>query len=204
LRRRSLVSAIIIVVSAATLSILFFQPLSKPSRDNLLVASEKTLPPFQLVDQYNETFRLESLSGKPVILFFGYTNCPDVCPLAMRKISQALDAGGIGPREIAVIFVTVDPWRDTPPVLRKWVERNYPGVIALTGSYEDLAQVWRAYGVADPEDVWRARNNRGEYYISHSAVVYVADKRHVLRYLVSPEMSVEAFLQAIKGVIEAE
>jgi cytochrome oxidase Cu insertion factor (SCO1/SenC/PrrC family) len=70
LRRRSLVSAIIIVVSAATLSILFFQPLSKPSRDDLIVASEKTLPPFQLVDQYNETFRLESLSGKPVILFF--------------------------------------------------------------------------------------------------------------------------------------
>lgn len=162
------------------------------------------LPSFQLVNQYNETFRLDSLSRKPVILFFGYTNCPDVCPLAMRKIRQAMDAGGISPQEIVVVFVTVDPWRDTPPVLKQWVERNYPGVIALTGSYEDLAQVWQAYGVADPEDIWRARNSSGDYYISHSAVIYVADKRHVLRYVVSPEMSVEAFLQAIKEVIEEE
>ncbi len=204
MRRLRLILAVLVVVFAAALSLLFFQPLTKSSREELIVASEKMLPSFQLVNQYNETFRLDSLSRKPVILFFGYTNCPDVCPLAMRKIRQAMDAGGISPQEIVVVFVTVDPWRDTPPVLKQWVERNYPGVIALTGSYEDLAQVWQAYGVADPEDIWRARNSSGDYYISHSAVIYVADKRHVLRYVVSPEMSVEAFLQAIKEVIEEE
>ncbi len=161
----------------------------------------KKRPDFQLIDQHNEIFRLSSLNGKPFILFFGYMSCPDVCPLVMKKIKQALQRSHITNDEVVVVFVIVDPWRDTLDTLSDWVDRNFPNAIALTGEFEDLAMVWRLYGVATPEDISKARNLSDEYYISHSVVVYVADRDHVSRYILSPEMSVEAFIATLESVV---
>ncbi len=191
----------VMLAGAALLVLYFSRPYENSYEGAPVVARDKKLPEFQLINQHNEIFRLDSLKGKPIILFFGYTSCPDVCPLAMRKIKQALERIHITSDEVGVVFVTVDPWRDTPQTLSDWVDRSYPETIALTGEFEDLAAVWRLYGAAIPEDVWKARNSTGEYYISHSAVIYVADSDHILRYILSPEMSVETFKEAIGSVV---
>jgi protein SCO1/2 len=165
-----------------------------------VVVSGKPLPDFSLVSQDNQSFSLQKVAGRPVILFFGYTSCPDVCPLAMRKIAASLKALGPERGDFAVIFITVDPVRDTPSILAKWVSQYYPGTIALTGDLEELGRVWRAYGAANPDDYGSAAKSGDTYYISHSAVIYVADRNHVLRYILTPEMDTEAFRQVLEEI----
>ncbi|MEM0482652.1 MAG: SCO family protein [Nitrososphaerota archaeon] len=178
-----------------------FRPPAEPQTG--IVVSGKPLPDFSLVSQDNQSFSLQKVAGRPVILFFGYTSCPDVCPLAMRKIAESLKMLGPKREEFAVIFITVDPARDTPSILAKWVSQYYPGTIALTGEMEGLSRVWRAYGAANPADYESAARSGDTYYISHSAVIYVADRNHVLRYILTPEMDTEAFRQVLEEIYQA-
>lgn len=179
----------------------YFQTGTQLERGLVSVSGGRPLPDFTLVDQRNESFSLENVRGRPVILFFGYTNCPDVCPLAMRKISESLKALPRPGASFAVIFITVDPVRDVPERLTEWVARYYPDTIALTGDIEELRRVWSLYGAARSED-YEAVSSSGEtYYVSHSAVIYVADRNHILRYILTPEMTVEEIRDTLSMVL---
>lgn len=196
----------VFIVASAILVVFFTQYMGEePSlkREGVLVAGGKPLPDFILVDQKNSNFSLDSVRGRPIILFFGYTNCPDICPLAMRKISDSLNSLGSAKGHFAVIFITVDPLRDTPERLADWTARYYPDAIALTGDIEELKRVWTSYGVARSEDYETSSGGGGFYYVSHSAVIYIADKNHVLRYILTPEMSPEDFKQSLMRVMDS-
>jgi len=192
--------ALLFVIALPTLLILSLPIFSPQEHETLKVTGGKRLPDFTLLDQYNRSFSLSTVKGRPVILFFGYTNCPDICPLAMRKIADSLKSLGGKADEFAVIFITVDPARDTPPILAKWVSQYSPGAIALTGELEELGRVWRLYGVARVEDYESAEKAGEFYYVSHSAVIYVADRDHVLQYILTPEMSVEDFRECLERI----
>ncbi|HYH78978.1 MAG TPA: SCO family protein [Longimicrobium sp.] len=104
-------------------------------------------PEFRLVDTQGRPATLASYRGRPVLVFFGYTSCPDVCPLTLDRLARAVrelgdDAGGA-----RILFVTVDPKRDTPDVLRRYASRFGPGVTALTGDSAALAAAWQGYSV---------------------------------------------------------
>lgn len=192
------------IILLLTSSVFFYTALSSfrsPEEPRAgVVVSGKPLPDFSLISQDNQSFSLQKVAGRPIILFFGYTSCPDVCPLAMRKISDSLKLLGPKKRDFAVIFITVDPVRDTPSNLAKWISQYYPGTIALTGSLEELSRVWKAYGAANLADYESAVRSGDTYYVSHSAVIYVADRNHVLRYILTPEMDTEAFRQVLEEV----
>ena len=109
-------------------------------------------------------FSLNDARGKVTLLYFGYTNCPDECPLMMAHLKLAVDALGSGADQIVVAMVTTDPMRDSPDTLRQFLGKFDPSFVGLTGSNDDLATVWKGYGVTVL--------NGGE---THSNYLYVID-----------------------------
>jgi len=128
--------------------------------------------PFTLTDQDGKTIRDTSFHGKYMLVYFGYTYCPDLCPTGLEGIAHTLDQLGTDAKKVQVIFITVDPARDTPAKLKDYVASFHPGIIGLTGTAEQIADVARAYQVyyARGEDV-----EDGEYLMDHSTLIYVMD-----------------------------
>ena len=126
--------------------------------------------PFNLTDQNGRPFSSTELAGKYPIVYFGYTFCPDVCPVDMALINAALrqfeQSDPDRAAKVVPVFITTDPQRDTPDVLREFAGRFHPRTVALTGSPEDLARVARSYGV------YASRRTTGEgedaYLVDHS------------------------------------
>jgi protein SCO1/2 len=127
--------------------------------------------PFRLVDQNGKRVTDADLKGKWSLVYFGYTHCPDACPTALNDIAIALDE--LGPKRDAVrpVFITVDPERDTPEVLKSYVTSFDAPILALTGTSEEVAQAakgYRVYYAKHPEA-------GDDYSMDHSSVIYVMD-----------------------------
>jgi protein SCO1 len=133
---------------------------------------------FSLTDLTGSAFRLSDQRGKIVLLFFGYTYCPDVCPVTLsefRKINQQL---GNDAKNVRFIFITVDPERDTIEQLRRYVPNFDPSFIGLTGSRSDLEKVWKSYGVyASKQPVSNSSQSEDNYLVDHTARVYLIDQQ---------------------------
>jgi protein SCO1/2 len=112
-----LVVAAIVVASSLLAMFLLSSPSYKPG----IELNPTPMVDFKLTDQYGREIRLSDVKGKPVFLFFGYTNCPDICPLVLYKWGHTIKQLGPQADRIAFIFITEDPWRDTPDVLKGWV-----------------------------------------------------------------------------------
>ena len=101
---------------------------------------------FALKDHDARPTTLASFRGQPVLLFFGYTHCPDVCPITLDKLAKAVKQAGRRARDTRIVMVTLDPERDTPAVLKAYAARFGPRVVGLTGSEAALAQARSGYG----------------------------------------------------------
>lgn len=127
--------------------------------------------PFQLTAQDGQPFTDARLAGKPSLIFFGYTHCPDVCPTALFQVSEVLKALGPDAKANAV-FVTVDPERDTPKVLAEYLSSFDPRIVGLTGDRAQVDAMLRAYRVYSKKNP----GANGDYAMDHSALVYLIDK----------------------------
>ena len=152
---------------------------------------------FQLIDQNGKPFSDANLKGKWHLIFFGYTHCPDACPTALNEMSLALDRLGIKRDEIGVVFITVDPERDTPDVLKSYVQSFDAPIVALTGSPEAVAQAAKAYRV------FYAKHPRadGDYDMDHSAVIYVMNPEGRFTATFTPDSSADAIVQRLQKLI---
>ena len=124
------------------------------------------------------SFRLSEMRGKVVALFFGYTSCPDICPTTMAELKQALKELGPKADQVQVLFVTVDPERDTPERVQEYVNHFNPEFIGLSGSEQELARVWNEYGVF--REVVDGTSAAG-YLVNHTARVTLIDQQGNLR-----------------------
>ena len=159
----------------------------------------QTLPTFVLTDQYGNRFNLESVRGKIALVYFGYTNCPDVCPMVMARFAYTLQ--NLKPEEleqVAFIFITTDPERDTVEAMRKYIAAYDERIIALTGSKEELEQVWKAYGF---QPIYTEKDEKGNYYVTHPAFVFVTDRDLVARYALTPELPPEDYLLTVRYML---
>jgi protein SCO1/2 len=138
-------------------------------------------PDFALRASDGSTFRLRDQRGRAVVLVFGYTFCPDVCPLTLAEMVQVRAKLGDRASRVRVVFVTVDPERDTVDRLRAYVGAFDRSVLGLTGDPEALARVRRAYGVVAEKRT--VPGTRAAYLIDHSALVYVVDPDGRLRLM---------------------
>ncbi len=127
---------------------------------------------FTLTDQNGKTVTDADFRGRYMLIFFGYTFCPDVCPTAMQTVTETMDLMGPQADMIQPIFISVDPERDTPESLKSFVENFHPSLIGLTGSPEQVAAVARAYRVYYAK-VKEKDAAADEYLMDHSAIMYL-------------------------------
>lgn len=128
---------------------------------------------FQLVNQNGESVTDQDLKGKPTLIFFGYTHCPDVCPTTLFEVSEVLRALGPDADRIRAYFITVDPERDTPAAMRDYMSSFDPHLQALTGDRAAIDVAEKAYRVYAK----RIPTDSGDYTMDHTALVYLMDKQ---------------------------
>jgi protein SCO1 len=146
----------------------------------------KVLPPFALTDTRGRPFTRRELAGAPALVFFGFTNCPDVCPTTLLKLAQLRRRAALA--KLRVLFVSIDPQRDTPPVLGTYVHAFDPAFEGLTGSPPAIAALAAAFGVA----VNRVELPGGRYTMDHSAVIFLLDDQARIAAIFTPPFEVAA------------
>ena len=128
--------------------------------------------PFQLVDTRDgKTVTDQNFKGKWLLVYFGYTHCPDACPTALNDLSLALDKLGDKRQAMAPLFITIDPERDTADVMKDYVASFAPDIVGLTGSTDQIGQAekeYRVYAAKHP-------TKDGGYDMDHSSIIYVMD-----------------------------
>lgn len=146
-------------------------------------------PDFTLIDQQGQPFRLSEQRGSTVVLFFGFTNCPDICPTAMGDMAAVRRNLGSDGDKLRVALITVDPERDTSERLGRYVAMFDPSFIGLTGERSTLDQVIKDYGVTAIKR--ELPGSALKYTMDHSAFIYVIDAAGNLRMLFSNGASVD-------------
>ncbi|MBB5018199.1 protein SCO1/2 [Chitinivorax tropicus] len=136
---------------------------------------------FQLTDHNGQPRRLSDFKGKVMVMFFGYTHCPDVCPTTLVEVKNALKKLGPDAKDVQVLFVTVDPERDTPDVLKQYVPAFDPSFIGLYAQPNKLAEVTRAFKIV----AQKAPTEGGGYTMDHSAGTYLFDRQGHIRVFVN-------------------
>ena len=129
--------------------------------------------PFKLTGDNGQPVTNETLRGKPYLVFFGYTHCPDVCPTTLFEMSQMMKALGKDADRTAGLFITVDPERDTPAVMKDYLSNFDPHLIGATGDPKTIEKVEKEFRVI----ARKVPTENGDYSMDHSAVIYLMDKQ---------------------------
>jgi cytochrome oxidase Cu insertion factor (SCO1/SenC/PrrC family) len=135
---------------------------------------------FSLTDHDGRTFRLQDLRGKVVLVFFGYTHCPDVCPIELQHMATALQSLGRDTSAARGLFITVDPEHDTPEVLAKYVSYFDSALVGLTGTPQQIEAVAQLFRVVYQKN----SRSSSEYTMDHTANLFVIDKNGRLSAIV--------------------
>jgi len=155
--------------------------------------------PFSLTDQAGHVVTDRVLAGKPYAIFFGYTHCPDVCPTTLQDMTDWLKALGPDADKLHLVFVTVDPARDTQTALADYMKNFDPRIIALTGSDFDMGAMRTSFRVyAKKVDL-----KGSDYAMDHTAAVYLMDAAGHLQTLIGFGEKPEAALAKVKELIGA-
>ncbi|QQO19359.1 SCO family protein [Bradyrhizobium diazoefficiens] len=128
--------------------------------------------PFQLTDQNGKAVTDKSLKGKPTLIFFGYTHCPDVCPTSLFEMSEVLRAMGRDAEKVNAIFISVDPERDTPAIMKEYLSSFDPHLEGLSGDPAETAKVITSYRVYAK----KVPTKDGDYTMDHTALIYLMDR----------------------------
>jgi protein SCO1/2 len=153
--------------------------------------------PIHLTDQNGAKFDSASLAGKPYAVFFGYTHCPDVCPTTLSDIAQATDEIGGPAKDFTTLFVTIDPERDTVPVMKEYMSNFTAKAIGLTGTPDEVAAAAKAFRVYYK----KVPTSDGGYSMDHTAVLYLMDSHGEFRSIVSYAEDHDAYVRKIKEVL---
>ena len=129
--------------------------------------------PFRLVDQDGRPITDQDMKGEPLLVFFGYTHCPDVCPTTLFEISEVLRAMGPDADRVHALYITVDPERDTAAVMKDYLSSFDPHLRGATGDAKAIESVEKAYHVYAK----KVPTGDGEYSMDHTALVYLMDKQ---------------------------
>ncbi len=181
-----LLLVLVVIVAGVVLGARFFRPYVF---NGVVLQSPQPAPDFELTGAGGQRVKLSDFRGKIVLLFFGYTFCPDVCPTTMLELKKAMDI--LGPEKaskVQVIMISVDPERDTPDRVDAYAKNFNPNFIGLTGTPDEIAEVATMYGIYYEKEEGTAATG---YLVSHTATVTVVDQegyvRLLFRYGMPPE-----------------
>lgn len=155
---------------------------------------------FQLQDSSGRPVSAQQFRAHAVLLYFGYTHCPDVCPTTLSQLRAVLAVLGSRRQEVEVLFVTVDPRRDTAAVLEQYVHYFGPQFVGLRGSAEQLQALAKRYRVAYEAD---PPNARGDYAVAHSNGVFIFDGDGKARLLATGKHSAPEIAADLKRLLRS-
>jgi len=178
-----------LLITAAFVGWMWLKPAQNPSLEAKNGEEVAIGGTFSLVDSHGNPFSSEALKGKYSLVFFGFTQCPELCPTALSTITLAMEKLGDAAAQVTPVFITVDPARDTPEVMAEYATHFHPSLVALTGSEEEIHRAEEAYKVfASKHETDEAA---GGYTMDHSGYMYLMDRqgRYVTHfsYDVSPD-----------------
>ncbi|MGQ0546703.1 MAG: SCO family protein [Betaproteobacteria bacterium] len=158
---------------------------------------------FELTDHHGRRRSLADFRGKVVMLFFGYTSCPDACPLALAEMAEAVRRLGQDGARVQGLFATVDPERDTPKVLSSYVAAFHPGFLGLRGTPEETERLAKEFKIHYRADKTHAGHG-GHYMVDHSTGILVFDARGEPRLYISQNgRSVERIVEDLERLLAA-
>lgn len=159
----------------------------------------RPLPAFAFVDHEGETFDPARLQGRWTLMFFGFVSCPDVCPMTLATLAQVeKQLSDVSPEERPqVVLVSVDPERDTPEQLARYVQFFSPSFVGVTGSVDAISEFTRSIGVP----VAKTPVGEGGYTVDHSAAVFAINPQGELRALFSPPHSPDTLAADVRQLI---
>jgi len=155
---------------------------------------------FELRDPQGNTRRLADFRGKAVVVFFGYTQCPDVCPTTLASLAEAMKELGPDADRVQVLFITVDPERDTPALLAQYVPAFDPRFLGLYGDAEATARTAKEFKIIYQKV---PGSSAGTYTMDHSAGTYVFDPQGRLRLYVANGQGADVFAHDLRELLRA-
>lgn len=155
---------------------------------------------FNLQGAGDKAVTQESFKDKVVLMFFGYASCPDVCPTTMAQLSAVMERLGPESEKVRILFISVDPHRDTPEILQNYVDVFDENAIGLTGTEKQIANLARRYRVAYQIEK-PASDNPDSYEVAHSRGVYIFDQQGKARLLAADTESVDVLTEGVKSLL---
>ena len=186
----------LVALAALAAAYLYLRPATAPpaARAQLTLGGR-----FTLTDQTGSRFDSRSLDGTPYVMFFGFTHCPDVCPNTLARLARLRGQLGKGDEAFRILFITVDPERDTAAELGEYVKLFGTPVTALTGSPKQIADVTRSFGIYSR----KAPGSGGDYGMDHSSQVLLFDREGRFGGTISLEEGDQPALQKLKNLTAA-
>lgn len=187
-------------LGVATLLLAACTPPARPHFRNTDITGADFGKAFAWADVTGRTRHLDDFKGQVVVLFFGYTQCPDVCPTTLSALAQTVKRLGAAQNRVQVIFVSVDPERDTPQLLKEYVPTFNPRFIALRPTPAQMAALKHDFRIVAEKSGDIAH---GRYSVDHSAGLYVYDPQGRLRLFVAPDTPSEALAADLTTLLAA-
>ena len=186
----------LVVLALAGAALLFLrQPASQPRPEPSVQAAFGG--PFTLVDSGGRSFSSSQLAGKPYAIFFGFTHCPDVCPTTLARLVKLRGQLGGGDQALTILFVTVDPQRDRPEAVRRYLSLFDEPIVGLTGSPAQIERVKRQFGIFSQN----VPDGAGGYGVDHTSSVLLFDRSGKFVATISPEENDEVALQKLRRTV---
>lgn len=192
------------IMGLMALSIVFLTACSDPTQKWSLYDVSGHLPDlkFSLSGEGNKTITQQNLKDKTVLMFFGYASCPDICPTTMAQLTEVLENLGDDAKDVRIIFVSVDPHRDSPDVLQAYVNAFNKNAIGLTGNEKQIAALARRYRVAYQIEKPKPGDDAKIYDVTHSRGVFIFDKTGRARLLAPDTEKVDVVTQDLRQLLE--
>lgn len=196
-RRTAIVAGLLVAVALAVAGVAAVVLQGMPDRPSA-AAPVQIGGSFELVSQTGEPFSSRSLAGTPFAIFFGFTHCPEICPTTLYEISESLKQLGSESDSLKVLFVTVDPERDTPEFLSAYLGNFDPRIVGLTGAPERIEEVAKLYRVY----YRKVPTGDGGYTMDHTAITYLMGRDGLYVDHIGYGASPEERLRKLRRLIE--
>ena len=170
---------LVILAGLSAIVLLFYGPKSHNSTARTATQNTKALigGPFSLVDHHGKNVTQEDFRGKYMLIYFGYTYCPDICPMELQIMSDALDqVPGPVLKDITPVFITVDPDRDTVEILAQYVPAFHEKMVGLTGTMDQVKAVKKTWRVYAAKEKIEEGDDPDSYLVSHTSYIYLMDR----------------------------
>ena len=197
-RMKLLLGGLLAILLIDGLAYVYLRHSTSSTSDAPAAASIQIGGPFSLTDQQGNGVTDRDYRGRWLLVYFGFTHCPDACPTALGNIAETMSQLGAAAARVQPLFITIDPERDTPAVLKDYVDVFGEGIIGLTGTQEETADVAHSYRVYYAK---HPVGTDGDYTMDHSSVIYVMDPAGRLVANFSTESAPEAMAAKLCGLI---